>query len=157
MNDLITNIKAKKIYRLKFRAHKHNLMYTAKYNNAQNLFNVPHLWSVLEEKVNNKVYEISHIYHFKNETYNYYMFKTKDNIIKNFGQCLHSEFLNIKWESKFTNIFRKLNTNSTVNLPDVENISSGISVSVDCLDNTKLENMIEIQINDSKKWININS
>lgn len=156
MSDLVKCIKENKIYKLKFKTYNSNLMYTAKYTNCKKLFKVPHLWSVLEPVYDGKVYEITHIYKYNDEDYKYFMFKTEDNLIKNFEQCLYSEFLNLKWESKFSNIFRKLNSITDVVMPISPSVSSGFLIAIDTLDNKILENTIEIQINDSKKWLVIN-
>jgi hypothetical protein len=155
VSDLIEHINTNKIYKLKFKTYKNSLIYTARYTNCSELFKVNHFWSVLEDKSDGKVYEITHIYKYSDEDYKYFMFKTKDNLIKNFEQCLHPEFLNIKWESKFSNILRKLNSVTKVEIPAMHNISSGFLVSIDLLNINVLENVIEIQINDSKKWLTI--
>lgn len=156
MSDLVKYIKENKIYKLNFKTYNSGLMYTARYTNCKKMFKVPHLWSVLDPVYDGKVYEITHIYKYDDEDYKYFMFKTKDNLIKNFGQCLHPEFLNVKWESKFSNIFRKLNSITDVAMPISSAVSSGFLVAIDPLDSELLENVIEIQINDSKKWLVIN-
>lgn len=155
VSDLIDCINTNKIYKLKLKTYKNSFIYTAKYTNCSELFKVNHLWSVLDNTIDGKVYEITHIYKYDDEDYKYFMFKTKDNLIKNFEQCLHPEFLHIKWESKFSNILRKLNTMTNVEMPNTPNISSGFLASIDSLNNNLLENVIEIQINDSKKWLSI--
>jgi hypothetical protein len=153
LDDLIENINNNKIYKLKVKTDNSNIIYTASHNNRESIFNVPHLWSFLYDDTlaDNRVYEITHIYKYKDEGYNFCMFRTKNNLIKNFQNCLHPEFLNIKWQNKFSKIFDKLNIICKPDIPEDNNISSGIGVSID----KNIINTIEIQINDSKKWLTI--
>lgn len=148
INDLISNIQNSNIYKLKFKTYENQLLYTAKHNLNSDIINHKHLWSFTSDVLpNHKIYEITHIYPYNHNGYSYFLFITKNNIIKEFKQCLHPDFINLKWLSQFTPIFNKLNIHTQVNIPNSQYLSTGIGI---CSDSS-----IEIQINDSKKWINI--